>query len=234
LSPPEGPAGAFEEVRDGADSDADAGTDSDAARAGQPLAEDRVAGRMRLVWRVDAILKWLPGFRTGYMATIMGEADGQPGWLKPWFRFWIDWQHPHPYAFASLVAVAETLIAVAIIVGFARKLTYTAAIVFSLLIWATAEGFGGPYPPARPISVLRSSTHSCSPRCSPSPTTRERRDSPSTKTLTSASPGGIGSPRSAAATTPALSCRHKSAARLSRRSPWPGTGSRKKRRAVSQ
>jgi len=29
--------------------------------------------------------------------------------------------------------------------GFARKITYTAAIVFSLLIWATAEGFGGPY-----------------------------------------------------------------------------------------
>ena len=98
-----------------------------------------------VVWLIDAILKWLPGFRTSYMDTIMGEADGQPGWLKPWFRFWIDWQHPHPYVFAYLVAAAETLIAVAIIVGFARKLTYAAAIVFSLLIWATAEGFGGPY-----------------------------------------------------------------------------------------
>jgi nitrite reductase (NO-forming) len=47
--------------------------------------------------------------------------------------------------FAYLVAIAETLIALALIAGFARKLTYISAIVFSLLIWATAEGFGGPY-----------------------------------------------------------------------------------------
>jgi nitrite reductase (NO-forming) len=32
-----------------------------------------------------------------------------------------------------------------VILGFARKLTYLSAIVFSLLIWSTAEGFGGPY-----------------------------------------------------------------------------------------
>jgi nitrite reductase (NO-forming) len=47
--------------------------------------------------------------------------------------------------FAYLVAVVETLIALALIAGFARKITYISAIVFSLLIWATAEGFGGPY-----------------------------------------------------------------------------------------
>jgi hypothetical protein len=39
----------------------------------------------------------------------------------------------------------ETLIAVALIAGFARMLTYLCAATFSLLIWATAEGFGGPY-----------------------------------------------------------------------------------------
>lgn len=98
-----------------------------------------------VVWLIDAILKWLPGFRADYMDTIMGQADGQPGWLEPWFRFWIDLQHPDPIFFAYLVAAVETLIAVALIVGFARKVTYIAAIVFSLLIWATAEGFGGPY-----------------------------------------------------------------------------------------
>ena len=98
-----------------------------------------------VVWLVDAALKWAPGFRREYMATIMEQAQGQPGWLKPWFDFWIDLQHPHPAVFAYLVAIAETLIALAVIVGFARKLTYSAAIVFSLLIWSTAEGFGGPY-----------------------------------------------------------------------------------------
>jgi nitrite reductase (NO-forming) len=32
-----------------------------------------------------------------------------------------------------------------LILGFARKITYISGTVFSLLIWATAEGFGGPY-----------------------------------------------------------------------------------------
>jgi nitrite reductase (NO-forming) len=98
-----------------------------------------------LIWLIDATLKWLPGFRSGYMDTIMGEADHQPGWLKPWFHFWITLQHPRVMFFAYLVALVETLIALALIFGFARKLTYLSAVVFSLLIWATAEGFGGPY-----------------------------------------------------------------------------------------
>ena len=98
-----------------------------------------------IIWLIDAILKWLPGFRSGYMDTLMGQADGQPSWLSPWFNFWINLQHPRSTFFAYLVAVIETLIALALITGFARKLAYMAAIVFSLLIWSTAEGFGGPY-----------------------------------------------------------------------------------------
>ncbi len=98
-----------------------------------------------IIWLIDAVLKWLPGFRSGYMDTIMGQAQGQPGWLRPWFNFWINLQHPRVMFFAYLVAVVETLIAIALIAGFARKLTYLSAIGFSLLIWATAEGFGGPY-----------------------------------------------------------------------------------------
>lgn len=98
-----------------------------------------------VIWLIDAILKWLPGFRSGYMDTLMGQAQGQPGWLKPWFDFWINLQHPQPTFFAYLVAVIETLIVLALVAGLARKLTYSAAIVFSLLIWGTAEGFGGPY-----------------------------------------------------------------------------------------
>jgi nitrite reductase (NO-forming) len=75
----------------------------------------------------------------------MGEAQGQPGWLHPWFNFWISLQHPHVAFFGYLVAAAETLIALALIFGFARKITYISAAGFSVLIWATAEGFGGPY-----------------------------------------------------------------------------------------
>jgi len=98
-----------------------------------------------VIWLIDAILKWLPGFRANYMGTIMGQAQGQPGWLHGWFDFWINFQHPRVNLFVDLVATLETLIALALIVGFARKLTYISAAVFSALIWATAEGFGGPY-----------------------------------------------------------------------------------------
>ena len=75
----------------------------------------------------------------------MGAGSGQPGWLQWWFHFWINLQNPPPIGFAYLVAAVETLVALAVIVGFARKLTYIAAVVFSVVIWATAEGFGGPY-----------------------------------------------------------------------------------------
>ena len=110
-----------------------------------PWPKDALRVSFGIIWLIDAVLKWLPGFRAGYMGAIMGEAQGQPGWLKPWFDIWINFQHPRVTFFAYLVAVTETLIALALIAGFARKLTYGAAIVFSLLIWATAEGFGGPY-----------------------------------------------------------------------------------------
>ena len=101
------------------------------------------------VWLVDAGLKWTTHFRSGYIDHLSEGKAGRPGWLGGWFNFWIDLQSPHPYMWAYLVAAAETLIAVAVLVGFARKLAYTAALVLSLLIWATAEGFGGPYTGAR-------------------------------------------------------------------------------------
>jgi thiosulfate dehydrogenase [quinone] large subunit len=110
-----------------------------------PWPKDALRIVFGLIWLVDAILKWLPGFRANYMDTIMGVSQDQPGWLQPWFRFWIDLQHPRANFFAYLVATIETLIALALIFGFARKVTYISAAVFSLLIWATAEGFGGPY-----------------------------------------------------------------------------------------
>ena len=116
-----------------------------ASRSAPAWPKDALRISFGIIWLIDAILKWLPGFRAGYMDTIMSQAQGQPGWLKPWFDFWINLQHPRVTFFAYLVAVAETLIAVAVIAGFARKLSYSAAIVFSLLIWGTAEGFGGPY-----------------------------------------------------------------------------------------
>lgn len=98
-----------------------------------------------LIWGIDAGLKWLPGFRNSFVDMLNGLAAGQPGWLKPWFELWSGLPHPEAMALAYSVAVVETLIALAVIVGFARKVTYLTGAAYSLMIWATAEGFGGPY-----------------------------------------------------------------------------------------
>jgi len=98
-----------------------------------------------LIWGIDAVLKWLPGFRSTYVAAITGVAKGQPAWLAWWFDFWVKLQTPRPNFFAYVVAILETLVAVAIILGFARKLTYISSAVLGVVIWSVAEGFGGPY-----------------------------------------------------------------------------------------
>ena len=98
-----------------------------------------------VIWLIDAVLKWLPGFRSGYTGMISGAGQGQPGWLKPWFSFWTNLQSPHAGFFVTVVAVLETLVALAVLLGVARKVSYIAAAGFSVVIWAVAEGFGGPY-----------------------------------------------------------------------------------------
>jgi nitrite reductase (NO-forming) len=98
-----------------------------------------------IVWAIDAGLKWRTSFRAGYLGMLTDARKGQASWLHPWFNFWIDLQRPRVTFFAYLVAAVETLIALGLILGFARKITYISGAVFSLLIWSTAEGFGGPY-----------------------------------------------------------------------------------------
>lgn len=98
-----------------------------------------------VIWAIDATFKWLPSFRNGLIVQITSAAQGQPSWLNSWFRFWIDIISHDPHLFAVIVAVIESLIALALIFGFARRSTYLLAIIFSLMIWGIAEGFGGPY-----------------------------------------------------------------------------------------
>jgi len=97
------------------------------------------------IWAIDAVMKWLPGFRKGFVVDIMGAAQDQPHWLGWWFNFWMNPLMSHHTFFAYLTAVVETLIALALLFGFVRKPAYILGAVFSLLIWGIGEGFGGPY-----------------------------------------------------------------------------------------
>jgi nitrite reductase (NO-forming) len=98
-----------------------------------------------MVWLADAALKWPPTYRTNFLDQLRTGARGQPRWLHPWFHLVVRLVSPRIGLFAYGTAVLETLLALALIAGFARKFTYIGGAVYSLLVWATAEGFGGPY-----------------------------------------------------------------------------------------
>ncbi len=98
-----------------------------------------------VVWAIDAWLKWQPGFRATMLPSMVAAAQGQPNWLMPWFHLWIDLMRPEPQLWGYLIAVAETVIAILLLTGLARRAVYLGGALYSLGIWSTAEGFGGPY-----------------------------------------------------------------------------------------
>lgn len=97
------------------------------------------------MWAVDASFKWRASFRASFLSQVQSAGQGQASWLHGWFNFWSTLFAHNPTLFAYMVAVVESLIALALLIGLARRSTYLAAALFSLLLWAIAEGFGGPY-----------------------------------------------------------------------------------------
>jgi nitrite reductase (NO-forming) len=98
-----------------------------------------------LIWLIDGAFKWTSGFRHEFVGMINGAGQGQPGWLHWFFTLAHDVFTSHPHAWAYAIAALETLIGLALVLGFARKLTYIVTFFTGLGIWAVAEGFGGPY-----------------------------------------------------------------------------------------
>ncbi len=98
-----------------------------------------------IIWAVNAGLTWTGQFADHYVGYLHNAAQGQPAWSAFWFSAWIAVVAPHAGLFIWLTRVIETLLAVALVLGIARKSVYFAGALFSLLVWSTAEGFGGPY-----------------------------------------------------------------------------------------
>jgi nitrite reductase (NO-forming) len=94
------------------------------------------------IWLVDAYFKWQPSFLSGLPGIMHDGAVGQPGWLTPWFDFTRGVIALQPAMWAYVVAIVETCIALALVLGLARKVTYIGGALWSLAIWTTAEGFG--------------------------------------------------------------------------------------------
>ncbi|CBL44768.1 Hypothetical protein HDN1F_11850 [gamma proteobacterium HdN1] len=98
-----------------------------------------------IIWAVGAALTWSPDFATHYVGYLHNASTGQPEWSGWWFSLWIALISPNALLFTWLTRLATTVTALALLVGFGGKTLYLLGALFSLLIWSTAEGFGGPY-----------------------------------------------------------------------------------------
>ena len=98
-----------------------------------------------ILWAIASFLTWRSAFAVNYVGYIHNAAQGQPAWLQPWFSMWLSLITPAAGLFVWATRIIETLIAIGLLFGLARKWTYIVGALFSLLIWSTAEGFGGPY-----------------------------------------------------------------------------------------
>jgi len=121
-------------------------------RDNEPLAEawpDVASAALRIafgiIWAIGAAFTWTSQFAANYIGYLHNAAQGQPVWSAWWFDLWIATVTPHAMLFVWLTRIAETALALALLLGVARRTTYVIGALFSLLIWATAEGFGGPY-----------------------------------------------------------------------------------------
>src|SRR5215472_16037227 len=85
-----------------------------------------------IVWGIDGALKFQPGLADSLVDMINSAAQGQPGWLRPWFSFWSQMVSTNPTLYLYLIGAAELGIAFALIFGFLRKIAYTGGSMLSL------------------------------------------------------------------------------------------------------
>jgi len=112
-------------------------------------AQDKAFSVLRIVfgcvWAVDAYFKWQPAFLNNFTDYLAEGAQGQPALVQAWVNLWIHGVSVDPHAFAIIVALSETAIAIGLLFGLLTKIAMAGGIALALVIWSTAEGFGGPY-----------------------------------------------------------------------------------------
>jgi hypothetical protein len=106
-----------------------------------------------LLWAFDAWWKWQPGFLQHFSSYLTSAQAGQPAWIAEWIAVFIGLGHVIGMErFAVLAALTETAIAAGLLLApwlpdWLRRLVLWGGLLYSLLLWSTAEGFGGPYGP---------------------------------------------------------------------------------------
>jgi hypothetical protein len=101
-----------------------------------------------LLWVFDAVLKWSPYFLGHFLSQLTPAIQGQPSWVVTYIGWTIAAVRAiGPTPVAVTVAVAETALAFSLLSGVLVSLAIPLGFLYSLAVWTTAEGFGGPYGP---------------------------------------------------------------------------------------
>ncbi|GLV61104.1 hypothetical protein KDH_79210 [Dictyobacter sp. S3.2.2.5] len=98
-----------------------------------------------LLWAIAAIYKWQPGFINNVPHYFTHHMQGQLPIAQTWITLWANIVQMNPQLFGYIIAISETALALALILGLFNNLTYICGFILSLGIWSAAEGFGGPY-----------------------------------------------------------------------------------------
>ncbi|PJJ55538.1 hypothetical protein [Compostimonas suwonensis] len=100
-----------------------------------------------VLWAIDAIFKWLPGFIGGEtLADELGKVDSvELPVVHEWLQLWNTVGLANPPAFAVVIAVIETLVAIALITGTLSNVAFLGSALLSFGIWSGAEGFHLPW-----------------------------------------------------------------------------------------
>ena len=114
-------------------------------RALLPIETAGLRASLGLIWAFNAYLAYQPEFPSQFVGYLRNAALGQPPWLGPWFETWIALVSPRVGIFVFLTRAVEMVIAVGLLLGLFRRPIYLLGLGFSLLVWSTADGFGGPY-----------------------------------------------------------------------------------------
>lgn len=121
-----------------------------------PGAPDDEAARMRryraarllfgALWVFDAAWKWTPYFIDHSLSYLVQAQAGQPAWIVAYIQIFVDAiKLVGQKAFGIFTAVAETAIAVSLLSNRGLRYLLPFGFFYSLGVWTTAEGWGGPY-----------------------------------------------------------------------------------------
>lgn len=119
-------------------------------KASRAVAQDNGARVARflfgLLWAFEAYWKWHPYFIGHFLTYLTPAAQGQPVWIAAYIDAVIAMVGVvGGTVFGVLTAIVETLIAASLLSGRALRYGLVLGALWSIGIWTTAEGWGGPY-----------------------------------------------------------------------------------------